>query len=98
MLHTEFGLRLAFAGHMPVMLDEALAVRAVHEGAKSADRSRFDRAQQRFLDLYREQLSARERRGLRLVHALRASGSYSLIGWVSRTYRPHFGVPFWRQA
>ena len=95
---TEFGLRLAFAGHMPELIDQALAVRVLHEDAKSADRTRFEREQQRFLELYRPKMTRRERVGLNVARGLRASGFYALTGMASRTYRRHFGKPFWRAA
>jgi GT2 family glycosyltransferase len=95
---TEFGLRLAFAGHMPEMIDRPLAVRVLHDEAKSADRSRFVREQQRFLELYRSQMTPRERIGLTVARAMRASGFYALTGFASRTYRRWFGTPFWRAA
>ena len=95
---TEFGLRLAFAGHMPEMLDKPLAVRVLHEEAKSADRSRFVREQKRFLEIYRPQMTTRERAGLHVARALLASGFYELTGRASRAYRRRFGVPPWRAA
>jgi glycosyltransferase involved in cell wall biosynthesis len=39
---TEFGLRVALGGVLPLTFDRALAVRYLHSEAKSADRSRFD--------------------------------------------------------
>jgi glycosyltransferase involved in cell wall biosynthesis len=95
---TEFGLRLAFAGHMPAMVDAPLAVRVLHDEAKSADRSRFVDEQQRFLDLYRAQMTRRERAGLQVARGLRAAGFYELTGMASRAYRRRFGVPPWRAA
>jgi len=40
---TEFGLRLALGGLYPLTFDRPLAVRYLHEEAKSADRTRFAR-------------------------------------------------------
>jgi glycosyltransferase involved in cell wall biosynthesis len=40
-MDTEFGIRLALAGVLPVLLDRELAVRAHHELAKSEDPSRW---------------------------------------------------------
>jgi glycosyltransferase involved in cell wall biosynthesis len=39
---TEFGIRLAFAGHFPAMIDDELAVRVVHEEAKSWNLEPFE--------------------------------------------------------
>jgi glycosyltransferase involved in cell wall biosynthesis len=73
---TEFGLRLAFAGELPVLIDRELAVRVVHEDAKSWDRRPFDREEERLVELYRPQLTAPERRKLVLHHALKRLGAY----------------------
>ena len=40
---TEFGLRLALAGVTPHVIDETVAVRHLHDAAKSADKSQFER-------------------------------------------------------
>jgi glycosyltransferase involved in cell wall biosynthesis len=40
---TEFGLRVALGGVHPLTFDRPLAVRYLHDEAKSAERSRFDR-------------------------------------------------------
>jgi len=40
---TEFGLRLALGGVQPVTIEQPLAVRYLHDEAKSAERTRFDR-------------------------------------------------------
>jgi glycosyltransferase involved in cell wall biosynthesis len=95
---TEFGLRLAFAGHMPGLIHQPLAVRVFHEEAKSADPSQFKREQRRFLELYRPQMTRRERVGLHVARGLQATGFYALAGMASRSYRRHFGKPFWRAA
>ena len=58
---TEYGLRLAFAGELPELIEDELAVRVEHEDAKSWDTSHFRREEQRFLDLYGPQLTRRER-------------------------------------
>jgi glycosyltransferase involved in cell wall biosynthesis len=95
---TEFGLRLAFAGHMPEMIEQPLAVRVLHEEAKSADRSRFVREQKRFVDIYRAQMTPRERVGVHVARGLSAAGFYELTGRASRAYRRRFGPPPWRAA
>jgi hypothetical protein len=40
---TEFGLRVALGGVQPLTFDRPLAVRYLHDEAKSAERTRFDR-------------------------------------------------------
>ena len=46
---TEHGLRLAYAGDMPGLIDAELAVRVIHEEAKSWDRRPFAEEQKRFV-------------------------------------------------
>jgi glycosyltransferase involved in cell wall biosynthesis len=87
---TEFGLRLAFAGHMPAMLETPLAARVLHDEAKSADRSHFEVEQGRFIELYRPLMSRRERFGLALARALRAARFYDLTTAASNLYRARF--------
>ena len=41
---TEFGLRLALAGVTPRVIDQVVAVRHLHDAAKSADKSQFENA------------------------------------------------------
>ena len=52
---TEHGLRLAYAGILPTIVEQELAVRYLHDEAKSADRTRFVREQQRFHALFRDE-------------------------------------------
>jgi glycosyltransferase involved in cell wall biosynthesis len=84
---TEFGLRLALAGHLPQLLDEDLAVRVEHDEAKSWDPRPFVAEQKRFIDLYRDSLTRRERTFLGLNRVLMSVGFYRLTGAVSRYYR-----------
>src|SRR3954452_18094756 len=49
---TEFGLRLAFAGHMPALIERELAVRVVHEEAKSWDLTPFKREESMMIERY----------------------------------------------
>jgi len=44
---TEFGLRAALAGYLPKTVDDELAVRFLHDEAKSADTSPFEREYER---------------------------------------------------
>jgi glycosyltransferase involved in cell wall biosynthesis len=94
---TEYGLRLALAGHLPELVDDVLAVRVLHEEAKSADRSRFDREQRRFPEVFRGALSPAERRRLAAASALRRAGVYRATGAASRLWR-RAGLPPLRGA
>lgn len=67
----ELGLRLAFAGEFPVLVDRELAVRVVHEEAKSADRSEFNREEEFLVQMFRPALTPAERRQLAVRHALK---------------------------
>jgi glycosyltransferase involved in cell wall biosynthesis len=89
---TEFGLRLAFAGHMPAMVEAPLAARVLHEDAKSADRSHFEVEQGRFVELYRPLMSRRERLGMSIARTLRAVRFYELTTAASHAYRARFPV------
>ena len=63
---TEFMLRLAYAGELPALLPDELAVRVVHDDAKSADDTPFKREARRLPGLVRPRLSRRERVALAL--------------------------------
>jgi glycosyltransferase involved in cell wall biosynthesis len=84
---TEFGLRLALAGHLPELIDGDLAVRVEHDAAKSWDPRPFVTEQKRFIDLYRDSLTRRERTLLWLNCRLLSLGFYRLTGAMSRHYR-----------
>jgi len=58
---TEYGLRLAFAGHLPALIDAELAVRVVHPEAKSWDTTPFEREAAAMEREYRARLTPRER-------------------------------------
>jgi glycosyltransferase involved in cell wall biosynthesis len=58
---TEHGLRLAFAGHLPALIDAELAVRVVHPEAKSWDKTPFEREGAVMRQEYRARLTPRER-------------------------------------
>jgi GT2 family glycosyltransferase len=58
---TEFMLRLALAGVEPTLVDRELAVRWLHEAAKSADRRPFDEETARIVAEHVSQLPMRER-------------------------------------
>jgi hypothetical protein len=84
---TEFGLRLAIAGHLPALVDRELAVRVEHEEAKSWDTTPFVEEQKRFTDLYRDNLTPRERAALRVGRLLLRSGAFRMTSAASRLYR-----------
>jgi glycosyltransferase involved in cell wall biosynthesis len=85
---TEHALRLAYAGHMPGLIDAELAVRVIHEEAKSWDRRPFTEEQKRFVDLFGPALTSRERALLAMDRALIAAGVYRAAHAVSRRLRP----------
>jgi glycosyltransferase involved in cell wall biosynthesis len=66
---TEFMLRLAYAGELPALSDQELAVRFLHAEAKSADLAPFRREARRFDALFAPQLSRTERVQARLGRA-----------------------------
>jgi glycosyltransferase involved in cell wall biosynthesis len=75
---TEFGLRLLFAGELPVTIDRELAVRVVHEDAKSWDRRPFDREEKQLVRLYAHELSGPERGKLIFHSVLKNAGIYRI--------------------
>jgi glycosyltransferase involved in cell wall biosynthesis len=84
---TEFGLRLAFSGELPVLIDRELAVRVVHEDAKSWDRRPFDREEKQLVRLYGPRLTAPERGRLAFHHALKSAGVYRIRPALARSAR-----------
>ena len=84
---TEHGLRLAYEGILPELVDAELAVRVYHSEAKSADRTPFLLEQRRFIDLYAGKLNRRERALLTADRALLRVGFFRLTGAASRAYR-----------
>ena len=76
---TEFGIRLALEGEIPVLIDEQLAVRVVHPEAKSWDRGPFDREQRRFFELHAPSLQPRERAALHVSRVLLAARVYGAL-------------------
>jgi glycosyltransferase involved in cell wall biosynthesis len=84
---TEYGLRLAYAGEMPALIDEELAVRVVHPEAKSWEPQKFVDEQRRFVDLYRPRMTRAERVELATSRAALALGVFRVTGAASRTYR-----------
>ncbi|MGZ8693865.1 MAG: glycosyltransferase family 2 protein [Gaiellaceae bacterium] len=76
---TEYGLRLAFAGELPVAIDQELAVRVVHPEAKSWNPEEFTREKRRFRSLFRPVLTRRERVALRVAPLIDATGLPRLL-------------------
>ena len=60
-LDTEFMLRIAVAGRLPALLDRELAVRVLHDQAKSADASLFEKEFAGVARQLLDQLPLRER-------------------------------------
>jgi glycosyltransferase involved in cell wall biosynthesis len=89
---TEYGLRLALAGHLPERIEDVLAVRVIHEEAKSADRSHFKREELVFAELFADRLTPAERRRLRAARALGRAGVFRATGAASRAWR-RAGLP-----
>jgi glycosyltransferase involved in cell wall biosynthesis len=80
---TEHGLRLVMAGRLPVMLDDELAVRVLHDEAKSAgDDAGWAAERGRLVELFGPSLTARERRMLAVQRALIRGGFYRLTAAV----------------
>jgi glycosyltransferase involved in cell wall biosynthesis len=74
---TEHGLRLAFAGILPALVEEELAVRDLQEEAKSAGNDEaWDAERRRLVEIYAPQLTPAERRALRVRQALMRAGFY----------------------
>jgi glycosyltransferase involved in cell wall biosynthesis len=67
---TEFGLRLALAGHLPAIVERELAVRVVHPEAKSWDDDPFQAEERRLPEILRPWLSRAERAELRARRAV----------------------------
>lgn len=81
---TEFGLRLAFAGHMPGLIDKELAVRVVHDEAKSWDTTPFEREARAMEREYRAKLTVPERMGYLVRRGADAAGAYRLADRILR--------------
>jgi glycosyltransferase involved in cell wall biosynthesis len=90
---TEFGLRLAYAGELPVLIEPELAVRLVHEEAKSWTPERFREEERRFIELYGPRLTRGERLKLALARIAMRLGVFRLTGAASRLWRRLGGRP-----
>jgi glycosyltransferase involved in cell wall biosynthesis len=93
---TEYGLRLALSGELPHLIQDELAVRVIHEQAKSWDRSPFLREQRRFYELYRDKLTPRQRALYHWDLALDRAGIFRLTSKASAVWRG-VGLPALRK-
>jgi glycosyltransferase involved in cell wall biosynthesis len=73
---TEFNLRLAYAGEMPALSDEVMAVRVLQGAAKSADLAPFVAEARKLPGVFRSQLSGGERARMPVTRALTALGRW----------------------
>jgi glycosyltransferase involved in cell wall biosynthesis len=89
---TEYGLRLAFDGVMPAIVDAELATRVLHPEAKSWDGRPFARERRRFVELYCEALTPREKIALYRTRALQVIGWYRLRAVAGRAKRRMLGA------
>ena len=78
---TEFELRLALAGIMPTIVDRELSIRYLHDDAKSADRTPFEREAQRMVRILWRRLTLRERVAFR---ARWLEGRVKRVVWLAR--------------
>ena len=69
---------------MPGLIDAELAVRVIHDEAKSWDRRPFVEEQKRFVDLFGPTLAPRERALMSVDRALIATGFYRAANAVKR--------------
>jgi glycosyltransferase involved in cell wall biosynthesis len=88
---TEYGLRLAYEGILPAIVDAELATRVIHPHAKSWDREPFVREESRLVHIYADALKPRERLALHRTRALKALGWYRLRALAGRGIRKLLG-------
>lgn len=84
---TEFAIRLAFNGKLPALVDTELAVRVVHEGAKSWDRRPFDAEGVQMEREYRARLTRRERGEYAIKRWLIALGVHRAVDRLGRVLK-----------
>jgi glycosyltransferase involved in cell wall biosynthesis len=89
---TEYGLRLAYNGVLPAIVEGELATRLIHPEAKSWNTRLFERERRRFVELYAEVLTPRERVALRTTRTLQALGWYRARALAGRAKRKLLGT------
>jgi glycosyltransferase involved in cell wall biosynthesis len=89
---TEYGLRLALAGELPEVIQDELAVRVIHEEAKSWDRRPFVKEQRRFYELHKDKLTPRQRKLYHVDLAFERTGVNKLLAAGSKAWR-RAGLP-----
>ena len=91
---TEHGLRLVFNDVMPGIVQQELAVRVVHPGAKSWDLEPFRAEIKRYVELFAPALEPHERSNLAWTRVLARLGWYRLgvvCGSEASCHRPRRG-------
>lgn len=90
---TEYGLRLAFDGHLPALIDRELAVRVIHPEAKSWDRSPFERESDAIADEYALKLRRREKALYRAQYAVGKTIGFGFetLDWTGRRVKAAVG-------
>jgi glycosyltransferase involved in cell wall biosynthesis len=78
---TEFELRLALSGILPVIVNRELSIRYLHDDAKSADRTPFEREAEHMTRLLWRRLPLRERAAFR---ARWVEGRVKRYVWLAR--------------
>jgi hypothetical protein len=81
---TEFCVRLGFAGQFPALVGDQLAVRVVHDQAKSWDTRPFDAEAEAMEREYRARLTRPERAVYAVKRALIAANVHKLVDRVGR--------------
>jgi hypothetical protein len=77
---TEHALRCVIRGYPPLILDDELAVRVLHDEAKSAgDEAGWAAERRALIDLYAPMLTPRERRRLRVELSLQRLGVFQAL-------------------
>lgn len=84
---TEHELRLVLSGRMPATVDRELAVRVLHDEAKSADPALFQREAEKFDEILRHWLTPAERLSLRFQRAVIAMGGRRPLNLVLHAQR-----------
>lgn len=90
---TEYGLRLAYQGILPHVIEDELAVRFLQGQAKSADLTPFELEADRFVELFAPSLDGLDRLRLQKARALRRTGWYRLRSRLGRLKRQLAGQP-----